>query len=136
MGDWWDCARSSFDSATVTRPGISAFSDWAVGSAVPAPVAPAPVAASLDSPNTRLDWTHLPADAGGYQVWWSSDPYFAPGTGPNHASVPAPTATFSQAETPGVNYYYVVRGINSANAPSGNSNRTGKFVFALTPGTP
>jgi hypothetical protein len=135
MGGWWDCARSSFDGTTVTRSGISAFSDWAVGSAVPAPVAPAPVAASLNSPNTRLNWTHMPADAGGYQVWWSSDPYFAPGTGPNNALVSAPTATFSQAETPGVNYYYVVRGVNSVNAPSGNSNRTGKFVFGLTPGS-
>ena len=78
----------------------------------------------------------MPADAGGYQVWWSSDdPYFTPGTGPNNASVPAPTATFSQTEIPGVNYYYVVRGVNSVNAPSGNSNRTGKFVFGLTPGS-
>jgi len=49
--------------------------------------------------------------------------------------VPAPTATFTQAETPGANYYYVVLGVNSVNATSGNSNRNGKFVFALTPGT-
>jgi hypothetical protein len=138
MGDWWDCGdpgQTSHTETTVTRSGISAFSVWAVGSAVPAPVAPAPVAASLNSPNTRLNWTHLPANAGGYQVWWSADPYFTPGAGPNNASVPAPSTTFSQTETPGVNYYYVVRGVNNVNAPSGNSNRTGKFIFDLTPGS-
>lgn len=135
MDGWWDCARVNFDSTTVTRSGIAAFSDWAVGSAVPAPAAPTPVAASLNSPDTRLNWTHLPANAGGYQIWWSADPYFTPGTGSNHASVPAPTATFSRTETPGANYYYVVLGVNSVNAPSGNSNRTGKFIFGLTPGS-
>ena len=135
MGGWWDCARSSFDGTTVTRSGITAFSDWAVGNAVPAPVAPAPVTANLDSGNAKLVWAHIPADANGYQVWWSSDPYFTPGSGPNHATVAAPTATFTQAETPGANYYYVVLGVNSVNALSSNSNRTGKFIFALTPGT-
>jgi hypothetical protein len=107
-----------------------------VGSAVQAAVAPTPVNASLDGNNAKLDWTHMPADTNGYQVWWSSDPYFTPGTGPDVATVPAPITTYTHDGTPGVNYYYVVRGVNSVNAPSGNSNRTGKFVFALTKGTP
>jgi hypothetical protein len=136
MDGWWDCARSSFDGATVARSGIAAFSDWAVGSAVQAPVAPAPVTVDLSSGNAKLNWTHIPADANGYQVWWSSDPYFTPGTGLDVATVAAPTATYTHAGTPGVNTYYVVRGVNSVDAPSDNSNRTGKFVFALTKGTP
>ena len=63
-------------------------------------------------------------------------PILHTGSGPNHETVAAPTATYTHAGTPGVNYYYVVLGVNGAGQPSGNSNRTGKIVFPLTPGTP
>lgn len=33
----WDCARSSYTSATVIRNGVTAFSDWAVGTHVASP---------------------------------------------------------------------------------------------------
>ncbi len=36
----------------------------------------------------------------------------------------------------GENTCYVVLGLNSAGQASGNSNRTGRFWFMLTPGTP
>ena len=34
-GASWDCARQSFDASTVTRAGVTGFSQWAVGSNVP-----------------------------------------------------------------------------------------------------
>ncbi|MGD1993928.1 MAG: hypothetical protein PVI59_12105, partial [Anaerolineae bacterium] len=34
-GSGWDCARSSFDSESVTRTGVDTFSDWAVGNDMP-----------------------------------------------------------------------------------------------------
>ncbi len=135
MGAWWDCLQSSSTGATVTRSGITEFSDWSVGSSVQPPVAPAPVTAAIDAGNTRLDWMHVPANANGYQVWWSSDPYFAPGAGANYTTAPAPAETFTQPETAGASYYYVVLGVNSAHATSGSSNRIGKFVFELAPGS-
>lgn len=33
--DGWDCDRDTFDTSSVTRYGVSAFSDWAVGNDVP-----------------------------------------------------------------------------------------------------
>ena len=135
MGDSWDCAYTSRTGTTVTRSGVAELSDWAVGTNIQAAVAPS-VAASVDlSGDSVLDWTHIPADAGGYDVWWNSDPFFTPGADLNHKAVAAPTATYTHAGTPGENYYYVVLGVNGAGQPSGNSNRTGKFVFPLTPGT-
>jgi hypothetical protein len=34
-GAGWDCDRDAFDATSVTRYGVSAFSDWAVGNNVP-----------------------------------------------------------------------------------------------------
>ena len=82
-----------------------------------------------------LSWTHLAANAGGHQVWWSTDPYFTPGAGgSDHAAVTAPPWTYTHTGTPGVNYYYVVLGVNAVGQPSPISNRTGRFNFTLVPG--
>ena len=68
IGDSWDCTYTSRDGTTVTRSGVVELSDWALGTNIQAAVAPS-VAASLDlSWNSVLDWTHIPADAGGYDV--------------------------------------------------------------------
>jgi len=94
----------------------------------------------LIAPNgagAQLSWTNIAADAGGYEAWWSTAPYFTPVDGsPDHAPVTAPPWTYTHPGASGVNYYYVVLGVNAVGQTSPLSNRTGRFNFALTPGTP
>ena len=65
----WNCARSSFDSVkdlTVTRTGVTAFSDWAVYSAIPTTTTLA-TSANPASVLTQVTWTATvaPASAAG-----------------------------------------------------------------------
>lgn len=84
----------------------------------------------------ELWWTHLEANAGGYEVYWSTAPYFTPDeNGLDHATVKAPPWSYTHNGDPGVNYYYVVLGVNAIGQKSQISNRTGRFNFDLTPGT-
>ena len=101
-------------------------------------VAPA-VAPEVDIARTtggaELTWTHITANANGYEVWWSTAPYFSPGAeGSDHATVTMPPWTYTHTGAPGVNYYYVVLGVNGVGQKSPISNRTGRFHFTLTPG--
>ena len=139
-GDFWDCARASFTSGAVTRTGVTAFSDWAVGNGIVPAVTPA-VTISLAGPNVVLAWPpHDAANAEGYRVWYSADPYFLPGAaGAISDTVPAPDTGYTHAGAagdPAQNFYYVIQGRNAAGAASGPSNRTAVFTFGLTPGTP
>ena len=47
----------------------------------------------------------------------------------------APPWSYTHNGDPGVNYYYVVLGVNAIGQKSQISNRTGRFNFDLTPGT-
>jgi hypothetical protein len=119
--------------------GSSGSGDLTQGAGYWYGVAAPAVAPEVDIDRTtggaKLSWTHLAANAGGYQVWWSTDPYFTPGVGGlDHAAVTAPPWTYTHTGTPGVNYYYVVLGVNAAEQPSPISNRTGRFNFPLVPG--
>jgi hypothetical protein len=141
-GAGWDCglldgADTTFGKGTVTRSNISSFSDWAVGQDILPPIAPQ-VVIGLDAVgNAALEWTHFPANSSGHEVWWSASPYFAPGdAGSQKTTLPAPTDAFTHTGIAGQNSYYLVRGLNGAGQTSGPSNRTGRFTFALTPGSP
>jgi uncharacterized repeat protein (TIGR02543 family) len=76
---------------------------------------------------SRLTWSSV-TNATGYQVYQSTEPYFTPSGSP-------PEQTDRWYDLPGdtTNYYYIVRAVNGP-ARSDNSNRVGRFSFALTPG--
>lgn len=105
--------------------------DACVAAAAVAPV----VTAARSGADVVLTWSAVPADAQ-YQVWISTDPYFDPdhpgGVVPE--IVTGTTYPDTGAAASLVNHFYVVRGLNVCGAASTNSDRRGKFTFALTPG--
>jgi hypothetical protein len=108
-------------------------------------VAPA-VAAARDAGDVLVAWTHSAANAGGYQVWYSTNFYFTPGAdcdappaGQSCVRVAAPAASYRHvgaAADVAHNYAYQVFGLNAAGQRSTVSNRVAEFGFALVPGTP
>lgn len=105
-----------------------------VGCAAAAAIAP-DVTAARSGADVVLTWPAVPADAG-YQVWISTNPYFDPNQpgGVTPVIVTGTTYTDPGAAASLVNHFYVVRGLNACGAASTNSDRRGKFTFALTPG--
>ncbi len=103
---------------------------------------------SITKPSSHpvLTWPHWAAAVHHYAVYRSATaPYFAPDTGTWRADVPAPSGTppidvsfpdpdvdLSEA---GISSFYVVAPVNASGDPIGSSNRTGVFVFGLTPGS-
>jgi hypothetical protein len=84
-----------------------------------------------------LTWPALPADANGYQVWWSTAPYFQPSeAGASSTLLPPSSTGLIRPASSGVNYTYIVQGINSLGQVSPFSKRTGQFLFPITPGAP
>jgi hypothetical protein len=90
-----------------------------------------------------LLWTHNPANRGGYEIWWGTSPYFAPGTsGVFSDTIAAPlssTTVYTHTGALGdvnTHHMYLVRSINSMGDRSDNSNRVGEFEFRIIPGTP
>ena len=92
-----------------------------------------------------LTWPHWAAAVNHYAVYRSATaPYFAPDTGAWQADVSAPSGTppidvtFPDPEVDlsvaGTSSFYVVTPMNASGAPIGSSNRTGAFVYGLTPG--
>ena len=99
--------------------------------------APAVGISKGDNLGIALNWATEPADVGGYQVWWSTAPYFNPGDpGAAFIQVPPSTTGLSRPNSGGVSYYYLVQGLNGVGQPSPRSNRTGQCLFTLTPGSP
>ena len=74
-----------------------------------------------------------PANTGGYQVWWSAEPYFTPGaTGSDYALASAPPYTDGGAA--GTTKYYTVLGVNETGQTVSESSGVGVFSFALATG--
>jgi hypothetical protein len=89
-----------------------------------------------------LAWPHQAASVDHYAVYRSlTAPYFAPpGAGSRltpDVSPASPTYTDLAADLTGAGntYFYVVVPMNPSDEPVGASNRTGAFVFGLTPGS-
>jgi hypothetical protein len=137
----WDCAATSYVANTsVTRAGISQLSDWTVSSGACEAAAMPDPGISLTGTlkhDVLLNWADDPANAGGYQVHRSTSPYFTPGAGTLLATRPAGSTSYTDAgaaETAGVSYTYIVRGLSNCGVPSAYSRRVGIFSFGLVPG--
>jgi hypothetical protein len=140
----WPLAFASPAAFDVT---LSVLAMDVVDGEVGAPWPPTPtVAASRDVGDVLLTWTHNAANAGGYQVWFSTNPYFTPGAdcsnppaGQVCVLVSAPAASYRHAGAAADvvnNYAYQVFGLNATGQRSAVSNRVAEFGFGLTPGTP
>ncbi len=70
-GQVWDCARSSATSDSITRAGVTGFSDWAVGNNVgPTAVQLVPFTATAMGAEVTLDWqTASEMDVLGFNVY-------------------------------------------------------------------
>jgi CSLREA domain-containing protein len=136
----WNCAAMSYLANTsVTRTGITQLSDWAVDcdmcttAAVPEPG----ISLTGTKEDVLLSWTDATANIGGYQVYRSTAPYFAPGAGTLRATLPWETPSYidtGAARIAGVHYSYIVRGLSNCGAPSDYDRRLGVFSFRLVPG--
>ena len=134
---FWDCDRANSTTSTVSRNGISALSDWAVGDITcVAGVAPDITTGLGGAGNTDvvLSWADAPANAGGYEVFRSTAPYFTADAGSWYPDLPAGatgTTDVGAAGSPANNHYYIVRGIGNCGTPSGNARRVGEFDFQI-----
>jgi hypothetical protein len=89
-----------------------------------------------------LTWPHQVASVDHDAVYHSlTAPYFAPDMASRLTGVTSPVSpqtTFADPDADlaaaGNTYYYVVAPMNASGGPLGSSNRTGAFVFGLTPG--
>jgi hypothetical protein len=150
-GDWWVIAGGGAPASggiitlndTLGQPvigpaggeGVTQGAGYWYGAPAVAPAVAPEVDIARTTGGAELTWTHIAANANGYEVWWSTAPYFSPGAdGSDHATVTMPPWTYTHAGAPGVTYYYVVLGVNSAGQKSPISNRTGRFNFVLAPG--
>ena len=84
--------------------------------------------------NIQLSWPAV-NDASAYRVWLSEQPYFNADTTTPQPDITATTFTHTGVAADAAhNYYYIVRAVDGTNK-SPDSIRTGKFTFALTPGS-
>jgi hypothetical protein len=92
-----------------------------------------PVIIAQAGGDVALTWTDDPANTGGYQIWWSAEPYFVPGAiGSDYTPVPA--SPYTDGGAVGTTKYYVVLGVNDTGQTVSESNGVGVFSFSLTPG--
>lgn len=94
--------------------------------------APKVTIARSGAADVRLDWTAIDG-AGAYRVWRGDQPGFQPDPTPDQDDE-ATSYTHPGALTDPANTYYVVRAVPAGGVESGDSNRTGKFTFALVAG--
>lgn len=142
-GSDWDCGEESdhsFDAAagTITRSGVTGFSDWTVGenSSCAATVPPANFGVSLapagpSQQDVSLGWLAYGAP---YTVHHSSDdPYFTPLPGTVLAMPTTNSYTHSGAlGNTAVNHFYLIEVANCAG--TAQSSRVGTFTFEIEPG--
>ena len=117
---------------------IPARERWEDGSIIPHPFN---LRNDLSGNDVTLNWVHR-YEYGSYEIWRSTDPYFAPGDPgstriANNVQPPAVGDGASYVDAgavlDGVSYYYRVRGVSGGTA-SNPSNERGLFVQPLTPG--
>ena len=96
-------------------------------------------AAAGGGSTVTLSWKHV-SQYSGYQVRRSTRPYFAWNDGAPAGTLTGPFSAQVAIDDDegaignvGVNYFYMVRGVN-ADAATADSNRVGEFDFALAPG--
>jgi hypothetical protein len=106
------------------------------------PLARPEISATREPGGVELHWTQTQDGVARYEVYRSTDPYFAPDSGSLlDGNVEAPGKD-SQVifpdpfDEPRVNYYYVVLAVGAEEVRSPASNRVGTFHFTLTPGAP
>ncbi len=84
-----------------------------------------------------LQWTHQDA-ACDYSIHRDAAPYFLPSSETLADTLSAPASSYSfpgDAGQPGQNHYYLVQATGCESGLPSDSNRTGEFDFALTPGS-
>ena len=95
------------------------------------------VTISKPSTQPKLDWPVASVDH--YAVYRSATaPYFTPSAGTQLADLATGIHTYTDSTadlTVAGSYYYVVASMSAGDAPIGASNRTGAFIFGLTPGS-
>jgi hypothetical protein len=116
--------------------GASASASYTTNAGYWQPVyAPALTLANGSALGVVLAWPSVPVDSGGYQVWWSTAPYFQPSDpGSDSALLPAAAVQWTQPDSGDANYFYIIRGINSLGQASPPSNRAGRFRFTIMRG--
>ncbi len=88
-----------------------------------------PTIISLDNQDVVLSWAKDATD-GGYEVWSSDSPYFAPGDA-DAQSVVVPESPFRDAGAAGASRYYTVLGMDLTGQTVCSSGRGGTFGFGL-----
>ena len=140
----WDCADAAdtahVENNSVTRQQVSSFSDWTVGAAT-CPTAVTPTASieltGANNVDVLLNWDDDAANSGGYAVYRSQTPYFTPDAATLHTTLAAgstSTVDNGAAGSASVNYFYIVRGLNSCGAASAYTQQLGAFDFGIVPG--
>lgn len=104
-----------------------------------APAAPSVSAVPGPEQTVRLTWPDDPAVCS-YEVYRGTTPYFDPATAGTLLHVvgqtdPTQYDVANATGNPNVNASYVVRAVNCSGLSAADSNRTGEFDFALTPGS-
>jgi hypothetical protein len=105
------------------------------------PQAPVVTSISQSGGNVALGWTAVTQDMNGnppmidaYHVYGSQAPYFTSGTLLTPTSA-ATTFTHTGGATGTTNWYYLVRAHNAVGESADSARRTGRFGFALVPGS-
>jgi len=102
------------------------------------PVAPQ-ISNNRQGADVVVSWADNATNAGGYIVWYHTQPDFQPGDA-GAVNVPLPAGTTSYTHTHaaggGSTYFYLVQGVNAVGVRSAASNRVGMFGFTLVPGAP
>ena len=88
---------------------------------------------------TILRWSHVGPNGKHYEVWQGTDPYFDPSTpspGTSRLAVldpPSAGVAMSYPDAAEGTHFYVIRALNGTGGWS-DSNRQGRFDFAIVPG--
>lgn len=140
-GEAMDAAKRAFFAGSLAHHDVidstMLFGDPALRLRLPAAAQQPAAQAAHTGGATTLTWAHDPANAGGYEVWRSPQPYFTAG-GPGSermALLPPPAAGQPGSYTDpagGASGYYLVRGVNRVAETSPPSPTVGRFLFTLT----
>ena len=144
LGRGGTAQRQDYDPeyASVTRAAVDELSDWTVSSdtceaaAIPEPGISLAGGLISESVLFELGPMTRPMPVA-TQAHRSKSPYFTPGASTLLATRPGGSTLYTDAgaaETAGVSYSYIVRGLSNCGAPSPYVSAAGVFTFGLTPG--